>query len=109
MTPIKFFSKRYLVAFLLSICVLPAKATLLMENWDSATLANALTISGNPLNNLGTWIDFPNTNRWGIVSDGDCTGSCSGNYARHLVQASDNTNSLYYGINHAVMAGDKFS
>jgi len=104
------FSKCFSLALLISIFSVPAHAVpLLTENWDTATIQNALTISGNPLNNLNNWIDFPDSNRWGIVTDGDCVAPCAGNYARHLVQTSDQTNSIFYGIDHAVTSGEAFN
>ncbi|MFW6093116.1 MAG: hypothetical protein ACODAC_04015 [Pseudomonadota bacterium] len=88
----------------------PAQAdVLLSETWDGTTIQNGLTISGDPLDNLGMWIDFPDSNRWGVVSDADCVAPCSGSYARHLEQTSDNTNSLFYGIDRAVSAGETFA
>lgn len=89
---------------------LPAHAgVLLSETWDGTVIENSLTISGDPLANLGVWIDFPDSDRWGVVSDAGCTAPCSGSYARHLEQSSDNTNSLYYGIDYGVSAGETFS
>lgn len=103
-------SKCFSLVFLTSIFAVPAHAgPILIERWDGATIENALTITGDPLSNLNRWIDFPNSDRWGIVSDGDCVAPCDGSYARHLVQSSDNTNSLYYGIEYGVTSGEMFN
>jgi len=75
---------------------------LLSEDFTGGTIHDNLTIdlTDNPPSgandNLGKWIDFPNTFRWGISDNGQ---SGSGDYyAQHLVQTSDNTNLLFYGI-----------
>lgn len=81
----------------------PAQAlSLLSEDFSSATIHDNLTInlisSPAPGNvNLGKWIDFPNTLRWGIASDGGPSGAGDA-YAQHLLQTSDSTNLLFYGI-----------
>lgn len=81
-----------------------ARATVLLDETFSGTvIADGLTLTTTQ--NLNTWIDFPNSNRWGISSGGICTGPlCSGDFAQHLPQTSDNTNLLYYGLSAAGVA-----
>lgn len=77
---------------------------LLDEDFTGVTIANNKTVNllNNPGttsdDNLNTWIDFPNSFRWGIASGGICSSPCSGDFAQHLVQASDNTNLLFYAF-----------
>jgi hypothetical protein len=83
-------------------------AVLLAEDFTGATIADGLTVTAS--SNLGQWIDFPNSNRWQIQSGGICAAPCSGAFAQHLVQTSDNTNLLYYGISGAgIGAGSTLS
>lgn len=77
-------------------------AILLSEDFSAATIFDGLTVTSS--SNLNKWIDFPNTLRWGIQSGGICAAPCSGNFAQHLVQSSDNTNLLFYGISGAGIA-----
>lgn len=81
-----------------------ARATVLLDETFSGTvIADGLTLTTTQ--NLNRWIDFPNSNRWGISSGGICTGPlCSGDFAQHLPQTSDNTNLLYYGLSGAGIA-----
>lgn len=88
-----------------------AKALVLIdEDFTGATIANGLSVNllNNPGNtsddNLNTWIDFPNSNRWGLASGGICAAPCSGTFAQHLVQSSDNTNMLFYAIDASGLA-----
>lgn len=85
-------------------------AVLLSESFTGQTIADGLTIdlitASTADDNLNRWIDFPNSNRWSIQSGGICAAPCSGTFAQHLVQATDNTNLLYYGLSGAgVTAG----
>jgi PEP-CTERM motif-containing protein len=89
----------------LGVAAQEAKALVLIdEDFTGASLANGLTVNllDNPGNtgndNLNTWIDFPNSNRWGLTSGGICAAPCSGDFAQHLVQTSDNTNLLFYAF-----------
>lgn len=74
---------------------------LLHEDFSSTTISDNLTISGDPLANLGKWIDFPNSNRWSI----DTTYQ----WAQHLEQTSDNTNMLFYGVDESIATGTQLS
>jgi len=74
---------------------------LLYEDFSSATISDNLTISGDPLANLDQWIDFPDSNRWGI----DTTNE----WAQHLVQTSDSTNMLFYGVDESIATGTMLS
>lgn len=74
-------------------------AVLLDEDFSAATIFDGLTVTSS--SNLNKWIDFPNSNRWGLQSGGICASPCSGQFAQHLVQSSDNTNLLFYGISGA--------
>lgn len=83
-------------------------AVLLSESFTGATIANGLTLTATQ--NLNTWIDFPTSNRWQIQSGGICAAPCSGAFAQHLVQTSDNTNLLFYGLSGAgIGAGSTLS
>ena len=83
---------------------------LLDEDFSGTSISNGLTVNlldnpGNTSNdNLDTWIDFPNSNRWQIQSGGICTGPCSGDFAQHLVQTDDNTNMLFYAFDASGLA-----
>jgi hypothetical protein len=88
-----------------------AKALVLIdEDFTGASIADGLSINllNNPGNtsddNLNTWVDFPNSLRWGLTSGGICAAPCSGTFAQHLVQSSDNTNLLYYAIDASGLA-----
>lgn len=91
-----------LVAGLLAAA--PSRADVLVnETFTGTTIHDSLTINladANPANdNLGKWIDFPNSFRWNVVNDpAFCQGPCEGEAARHLVQTSDSTNLLFYGL-----------
>lgn len=99
---------RGLLATVLGLWAMSVHADLLLvEDWEGGTtIQNAGEISGNPLNNLGTWYAFTSgTPRWGLDTTG-CSDPCDGTYARHLVPPDgDQTNSLYYGIAGPVSAG----
>ncbi len=90
-----------LIVFLFLISPVQA-IQLLTEDFTGATIHNNLTINlkNNPPSgaddNLGKWLDFPSSLRWGISGNGQ--GGAADSYAKHLTQTSDNTNLLYYGI-----------
>jgi PEP-CTERM motif len=74
--------------------------TLLSEDFTGVTIQDNKTINLITANtsddNLGVWIDFPSSYRWGISEK---TNGQSGDYfAQHLPQETDNTNLLFYGI-----------
>jgi PEP-CTERM motif len=83
---------------------------LLDEDFTGTSISNGLTVNlldnpGNTSNdNLDTWIDFPDSNRWQVQSGGICTGPCSGDFAQHLVQTDDNTNMLFYAFDASGLA-----
>ncbi|MEN8141762.1 MAG: PEP-CTERM sorting domain-containing protein [Thermodesulfobacteriota bacterium] len=101
--------KKYLVAglatgtFFLTMAGAAQAEIILDEDFSSATIANNLTISGDPLANLGQWIDFPDTHRWSTHTN------LNGEYAQHLEQERDNTNILFYGIDQGIADGTAFS
>lgn len=92
-----------------SVMAAPAGAAVLLdEDFTGTVIADGLTLTATQ--NQNTWIDFPNSGRWSIQSGGICAAPCSGSFAQHLVQTSDNTNLLYYGISGAgIGAGDTLS
>lgn len=97
-----------LMGLLCGALVLPQQASalvLLDEDFQGQTISNGLTVNlldnpGNTANdNLDQWIDFPNSNRWGISSGGFCSGPCSGDFAQHNVPTDgDQTNLLFYAF-----------
>ena len=91
--------KLILFLFLVSSCFVaagPANAVLLIdEDFTGATISDGLTLTSTT--NLGQWIDFPNTFRWGISAGGQ--GGAGDQFAQHLTQApGDQTNLLIYGV-----------
>lgn len=94
----------------LSLTSATQAAPLLWEDFESATITNGLSITGNPLSNLGMWIDFNNPSpppppRWDISSGGP-----TGDFAEHLRPPDgDHTNILFYGIAGPHVAGTKLT
>jgi hypothetical protein len=92
-----------IIALVLLLLTAPAHAlNLLMEDFTGVTILDGKTINlmnnppAGPDDNLGAWIDFPNTQRWGISDNGQ--GGAGDYFAQHLVQIGDSTNLLFYGI-----------
>ena len=109
----KFFRSCAFAGLLAALLIGPHRANasiLINEDFTGASIANGLTVNllDNPGNtgndNLNTWIDFPDSNRWQIQSGGICTGPCSGDFAQHLVQTDDNTNMLFYALDASGLA-----
>ena len=95
------FMKKFLLGVTLGVFFIASNIsaqalTLLSEDFSSTTIQDNRTINlisaQTTDDNLGVWIDFPNTDRWGINTDSD-------NYfAQMLPQSSDGTYLLFYGI-----------
>ena len=109
----KIFRSCAFVGLLAALLIGPHRANALIlidEDFTGTNIANGLTVNlldnpGNTSNdNLDTWIDFPDSNRWGVESGGICAGGCSGDFAQHLVQTSDNTNMLFYALDASGLA-----
>lgn len=109
----KIFRSCAFVGLLAVLLIGPQRANaliLLDEDFTGTSISNGLTVNlldnpGNTSNdNLDTWIDFPNSDRWQVQSGGICTGPCSGAFAQHLVQTTDNTNMLFYAFDASGLA-----
>jgi len=68
---------------------------ILVENFSASTvILDSKTLTST--NNLGAWLDFPNSFRWGMSDGGQ--GGAGDYFAQHLTQTSDQTNLLIYGV-----------
>ena len=92
---------KILMKLILIVCAVlfaagPASALLLLQENFSATTVILDSKTLTSTNNLGAWLDFPNTFRWGIANGGQ--GGTGDYFAQHLTQTSDQTNLLIYGV-----------
>ncbi|WP_027715163.1 PEP-CTERM sorting domain-containing protein [Desulfuromonas sp. TF] len=79
---------------------MPAQAVqLLSEDFTGVTIADSLSVNlvtaTTTDDNLNTWIDFPNSDRWAINTTNPYG---TGDIAQHLVQDPDQTNIMFYAF-----------